>query len=232
MEPKSIHTYLESPQVELYNYDLDIRVTDFPAAPDRGWLYYFSLQVNFTDFNEWSHGGFQWSGTPEFANNGNKGVNWGGGSDWAGYGGIGVNNTPFTWEMHRWYRYRVWRVDDDAQAFHRWLFAVMDYETGQEHQFGTVRTKSNWIKSAVVFTETGYGVQCETPRTRVEWRNPCFRTTQGQFTPLVGIANYNGTCTEPNNTDQGLITLSPLLWFHSTNSPRHVQPDTRLWQKN
>lgn len=230
MEPKSIHTYLESPQVEIYNYDVDIRVTVFPPTPDRSWLYYFSLQVDFTDFNEWSHGGFQWSGTAEFANNENRGVNWGGGSDWAGYGGIGVTNTPFTWELNKWYRYRVWRVDKDADGFQRWLFAVLDYETDKEHQFGTVRTKSVWIKSAVVFTETGYGVQCHTPRTRVEWRCPTFRTPHGEFVPKIGIANYNGTCADPCNTNQGLISHQPLLWFHSTNSPRHVRADTPLWQ--
>lgn len=229
MEPKSIHTWLDCDHSDIYNYEVDVRVTDFPANADRSWLYYFSLQVIFTDHDEWSHGGFQWSGTHEFAANGNKGVNWGGGSNWAGYGGIGVNNTPYTWELGFWYRYRVWRMDKDDQGFVRWLFAVMDYPRGQELQFGTVKTKSSAIRGAVVFTETGYGVKCDSPSVRIEWRNPRFRTPLGEFPALVGIANYNGTCSDPCNTDQGLLSESPRSWFHVTNSPRRVLANTRLW---
>ena len=229
-EPKSIHTWLGSDKSEIYNYDVDVRITVFPEEPDFHWLYYFSLHVNFTDHEEWSHGGFQWSFTSEFRNNGNKGVNWGGGSDWGGYGGIGVNNTPFTWQTGTWYRYRVWRVDKDADGFRHWVFAVLDYATGQEQQFGTVKTKSEWIKEAVVFTETGYGVKCNTDRTSVEWRNPIFRcTTAGEFEPQTGTANFNGTCTGAHNTQQGLIARSPLHWFHSTNSYRTLEPNDRLW---
>lgn len=229
MEPKSVHTYLESYAKDVYAYDVDVRITDFPASADRQWLYYFSLQVNFAGHDEWSHGGFQWSGTQEFQDNNNKGVNWGGGSDWAGYGGIGVNNTPFTWECDRWYRYRVWRVDDDPEGYHRWLFAVMDYTTKIEHQYGTVRTKSHTIASAVVFTETGYGVQCDSPTARVEWRFPCLHTPAGQSGPHRIVANYNGTCANPHNTNQGLLSSSPISWFHETNTERLIHPDTCIW---
>ncbi len=229
MEPKSIHTWLDAKHPEVYNYDVDVRITAFPSNCDKKWLYYFSLQVNFAHHNEWSHGGFQWSGTEEFATNGNKGVNWGGGSDWAGYGGIGVNNIPYTWQIGVWYRYRVWRVNRDNQGFNRWLFAVMNYSTGEEQQFGTVKTKSSAISGAVVFTETGYGVQCDSPRVRVEWRHPCYRSPLGERMAQVGIANYNGNCTDPCNTDQGVISESPRSWFHATNSPRQVAADTPLW---
>jgi len=229
MQPKSIHTYLEAETSDIYAYDVDVRVTHFPPSADRRWLYYFSLQVNFTHHKEWSHGGFQWSGTHEFRDNANKGVNWGGASDWAGDGGIGVNNTPFTWECDRWYRYRVWRVDDDSQGYHRWLFAVLDYATNKERQYGTVRTKSHCIANAVAFTETGYGVQCDSPSARVEWRNPRLRTPQGEVLPQIIVANYNGTCVNPANTNQGLLSTSPITWFHETNAIRITQPDTRLW---
>jgi hypothetical protein len=230
MEPKSIHTYLDTKQPEIYNYDIDVRITDFPHDADPGWLYYFSLHVKFTHHDEWSHGGFQWSGTKEFASNGNKGVNWGGGALWDRSGGVGVNNTPFTWELGMWYRYRVWRVEKDDHGFNRWLFAVMDYTNGQELQFGTIKTKSSEISGAVVFTETGYGVQCDSPSVRVEWRNPCFRTPHGEFKADVGIANYNGTCSDPCNTDQGILSDSPRAWFRLTNTPRHVQAETALWR--
>lgn len=229
-EPKSVHTWLDSDKIEICNYDIDIRIVDFPSNPNRSWLYYFSLQVNFTDHEEWSHGGFQWSGAKEFANNNNKGVNWGGGSNWAGYGGIGVTNKPYTWETGKWYRYRVWRTDKDENDHWKWLFTVLDYETDQEIHLGTVITKSDWIRNATVWIETGYGVQCDTKRACVEWRNPIFRcTTPGEFSPNKGTSGYNGTCSGSNNTNQGLISTSPLMWFQTTNSIRTLQSDKRLW---
>jgi hypothetical protein len=106
----------------------------------------------------------------------------------------------------------------------------MDYNTNQEQQFGTVITKSEWIKGALVFTETGYGVKCNTARASVEWRNPVFRCSDtGEYAPENGTANYNGTCTEEHNTQQCLISKSPLQWFHATNSYRTVNPNDRLW---
>jgi len=44
-EPKSIHTWLDSPEPGIYAYDVDVRVNEFPKNPVRGWLYYFALQV-------------------------------------------------------------------------------------------------------------------------------------------------------------------------------------------
>ena len=229
-EPKSTHTWLDSDKSEIYNYDIDIRIVDFPTSPDKNWLYYFSLQVNFTDHEEWSHGGFQWSGTKEFANNNNKGVNWGGGSNWAGYGGIGVTNTPYTWKIGKWYRYRVWRLNKDEKGYWQWAFFVLDYETGKEKQLGTVITKSKWIKNAVVWIETGYGVKCDTDKAYVEWRNPVFRCSEsGEFSPKKGVASYNGTCSGENNTNQGFISSEPLMWFQSTKSKRMVFAGEKLW---
>lgn len=228
-EPKSIHTWPDSSKSKIYNYDVDVKIRNFPANADRKWLYYFSLQVNFTGHDEWSHGGLQWSGTQEFRDNNNKGINWGGGSDWAGYGGIGSTNTPFTWNLGKWYRYRVWRLNKEKDGLYRWLFAVLDYETGKERQYGTVKTKSEWIKNAVVFTETGYGVKCDTPQTYIEWRNPVFRDLSGKFKPEKGVATYNGTCDGVPNTQQGIISKSPLQWFHATNSRRTINPYDKLW---
>jgi hypothetical protein len=231
-EPKSTHTWLDSDKSGLYNYDIDIRVVDFPKETEASWLYYFSLQVNFTDHDEWSHGGFQVANVVEFSNNNRKGVNWGGGSDWAGYGGIGRTNTPFTWEVGKWYRYRVWRLSKDKDGFWQWGFWVLDYETGVEKMFGTVKTKSEYIKNAVVWIETGYGVQCDTDRVNIEWRNPKFKcTAPGDFSPEKGTATYNGTCDGVNNTNQGLISTSPLHWFQTTKSRRTTENNQILWEK-
>lgn len=227
-EPKSIHTWLESPEPDIYAYDVDVRINKFPTDPDKRWLYYFALQVNFTGHDEWSHGGLQWAGVKEFENSGNKGINWGGGSDWAGYGGIGRTNTPFVWDTGKWYRYRCWRLDP-KDGLWRWLFALQDYETGKDGQYGTVVTKSKYIKSAVVWMETGYGVKCDTERAEVEWRSPVYRTPAGIFKPVAGTTSYNGTCEGSKSTEQGLISKDPLRWFQATNSRRTVAPGTKLW---
>ena len=228
-EPKSTHTWLVSDKAQVYSYDVDVRVVNFPSNPNRSWLYYFSLQVNFTDHDEWSHGGIQYANAAEFANSNNQGVNWGGGSDWAGYGGIGRTNVPYTWEIGKWYRYRVWRLNKNKNGLWEWLFTILDYQTGNERQIGIVVTKSDWIKSANVWIETGYGVQCETDRATVQWRNPNFKSTSGGFVPSQGVATYNGTCSGANSTNQGLMSSSPLVWFQTTNSSRTVMPNQRLW---
>ena len=228
-EPKSIHTWLESPEPDIYAYDVDVRINEFPRNPGRGWLYYFALQVNFTGDDEWSHGGLQWAGAKEFEKSGSKGINWGGGSAWAGYGGIGRTNTPFVWEKGRWYRYRCWRLKKENDGLWRWLFAVLDRETGKEGNYGTVRTRSEFIKSATVWMETGYGVQCDTERADIEWRNPNYRTPKGTFVPVSGTATYNGSCEGAVSTQQGLVSRSPLQWFQSTNSRRTTAPNTKLW---
>ncbi|REJ75997.1 MAG: hypothetical protein DWQ47_10255 [Acidobacteria bacterium] len=228
-EPKSIHTWLTPPRSDNYACDVDIRINRFPVAPDKRWLYYLSLQVNFTGHDEWSHGGIQWAGAKEFRDNNNKGINWGGGSDWAGYGGIGSTNTPFTWETGKWYRFRAWRLDKNEEGLYQWLFAVMDRASGVEKQYGKVVTKSEYIKNAVVFTETGYGVSCGTETVDVEWRDPVFRHPGGTSGPDTGTATYNGTCDGANSTQQGLISRNPLQWFHATNTRRTVAHNSRLW---
>ncbi|MDP3444017.1 MAG: hypothetical protein Q8T08_14265 [Ignavibacteria bacterium] len=229
-EPKSIHTWLDSDKSNLYNYDIDLCVVDFPSMPNTKWLYFFSLQVNFKNHNEWAHGGFQFADVEKFKSNQRKGVNWGGGSDWSGYGGLGTTNTPFTWELQKWYRYRVWRLPVDNKGFWHWEFWILDYETGFDKQFGTIRTKSEFINNACVWIETGYGVQCDTERAYVKWRNPIFRClTQGLFSPNKGTATYNGTCEGANNTNQGLVSTDPLIWFQTTNSPRTVNNYENLW---
>lgn len=231
-EPKSIHTWFDSDKVEIYNYDVDVRIADFPDTPDKSWLYYFSLQVVFTDHEEWGHGGLQWSNAAEFRDHGNLGVNWGGGSDWAGYGGNGVTNTPYKWETGKWYRFRVWRLEKDNEGYWKWLFAVLNYETNEERQLGTIITKSAWIHNAVVFTETGYGVSCDTDAVKVLWRNPVFRcTTPGEFTPNKITATYNGTCTGAYNTNQVKAEEGGVRqWYHVTNTPRCTADGTLLWQ--
>lgn len=229
MEPKSIHTYLDSKFDQIDAYEVDVCVKEFPSTVVPSWLYYFAIQVNFTSYDEWSHGGFQWAHIKEFNDSANKGVNWGGGSSWAGYGGIGVTNTPFIWQCNKWYRYRVYLGAEDPNGLNQWHFSILEYETNNLYQYGTVRTKSFYIKSAVVFTETGYGVQCNSPKVKVEWRNPIFLTDSAEFIPEKGVANYNGTCVDPTNTNQGLLFNEPLHWFHETNAFRIIEPDTILW---
>jgi carbon monoxide dehydrogenase subunit G len=126
------------------------------------------------------------------------------------------------WRQNRWYRYRTWRVDKDDTGYWQWLFTVLDYKTREETQIGTIRTASEWIKQAVVFTETGYGVTCDTWIT-VNWSNPIYRcTTPGEFTPEGALATYNGTCPEERSTDQKLTDREPFQWWHRTGRVRKL----------
>ena len=56
MEPKSIHTWLEPRRTDIYEYGVDVCIEKFPVSPSQSWLYFFSLQVNFTEDDEWGHG--------------------------------------------------------------------------------------------------------------------------------------------------------------------------------
>ena len=224
-EPKSIHTWFIDLKTGIYNFDVDVRIQALPRNLDPRWLYFPSLQVNFDQHDEWGHGGIQWA-------SGQKKINWGGGSS-TGYGLAfdgkeNRNLESFSWETGRWYRYRVWRLDKDDAGYLRWLFTVLDYQSGKEQQVGTLRTVSKSISGAVVFTETGYGVRCDTDPIIVQWRNPTYRTAAGQFTP-GGRANYNGTCTGEVNTNQMLISRNPPSWYHATREKRATAPNTRLW---
>lgn len=230
-EPKSTHTWLQTSHDRIDAYSIDLRITDFPQRAERSWLYYFSLQVNFTDHDEWSHGGIQWAGVSEFADSGNKGVNWGGGSDWAGYGGIGRTNTPYIWKKNTWYRFRVERLAEKKGDLFLWAFYVMDYRTKQELYAGTVNTKSKYIKDAVVWMETGYGVVCDTDKARIEWRNPKYRIPgkAEELYPTAGTVSYNGTCTGPYNTEQKLVSNSPLTWSQETKARRTQAAGVQLF---
>ena len=232
-EPKSTHTWLQTNHDRIDAYSVDLRITDFPQRAERSWLYYFALQVNFTDHDEWSHGGIQWAGVSEFVDSGNKGVNWGGGSDWAGYGGIGRTNTPYLWKKNTWYRFRVERLAEKKGDLYRWAFYVMDYPTQQELYAGTVNTKSKYIKDAVVWMETGYGVVCDTDKARIEWRNPKYRIAgkAGDLYPTAGTVSYKGTCTGPYSTEQKLISNSPLTWSQETKAQRTQAAGVQLFSE-
>ncbi|MGO9571634.1 MAG: twin-arginine translocation signal domain-containing protein [Desulfomonilaceae bacterium] len=230
-EPKSIHTWLESYQKGILEYKVDINVDKFPVQPDRNWLYYFAIQVNFAEDDEWAHGGLQWAESEEFKTSHNLGINWGGGSKSRGYGGLGRTNKAFRWKVGHWYTYGVFRNDRKNTGKHEWRFYVQDCGSGTRIDCGFITTyKSDLIVKAVLFTETGYGVKCDSPSVRVLWRNPRFRTPDGEGTPSAGIANYNGTCENPHNTNQGMISNDPILWSHCTNCLRTTPKGTQLWK--
>lgn len=224
--PKSTHTYLRGLNPDIYSFDVDMRIREFPADAEPGFLYFPAIQVDFEEHKEWAHGGVQWTR--------GKKANWGGGST-TGYGKTFDGEkmsivVPFDWVEGRWYRYRVWRLDPDETGYHRWLFTILDYETGVETRVGSVRTVSKYIKGAMVWTETGYGVVCDTNSIVVEWRNPAYRTAAGEFGPKSGIVNYNGTCSDPHNTNQEVTGSDPLSWIQTTNSPRTIEAGQELWR--
>ncbi|MBK8090944.1 MAG: hypothetical protein IPK32_02800 [Verrucomicrobiaceae bacterium] len=229
MEPKSIHTWFESDAVGMVGYSVDICISTFPENAPFKWLYSLALQINFTGHDEWAHGGLQWAEDKAYKESSNKGVNWGGGSDWAGYAGNGRTNTPFAWKVGNEYGYQVKRGEVDSNGLTHWHFSLVDYSTNRKMSCGIVKTKSVFIRRALVFTETGYGVQCDSPPIRVEWSNPMVECEEGQKSPHILKANYNGTCEGELTTNQGIISTSPLRWYHQTSCSRITGPNTVIW---
>jgi len=230
-EPKSIHTWFETDHNDIIGYSVDVCIAEFSANIPITWLYYPALQLYFTDHDEWAHGGLQWAGVVEFKESSNKGINWGGGSSWAGYGGNGRTNCPFVWQVGQTYGYQARRGNIDQNGLTHWLFKVVDYAAGAEFMCGAVKTKSSFIKQGMVFTETGYGVQCDSPPVRIEWSNPCFETPSGRGIPHRLVANYNGTCPDEMSTNQDLVSATPLHLFHETSCRRTIPPNRVLWPK-
>lgn len=226
------HTWLTSNEPGIYAYDIDLRVTEFTKPTNEDWLYFFALNINFGGGVEWAHGGLQHTG--QFRRYDSLGVNWGGHVTGSGES-IGHNIRPYRWLPNKWYRYRVWKVSPQSGIAnkHGWLFAIMDYETQQEDRYGCVETLSEWITSASVFLEDGYGSeQCDCPTVRAEWRNPTYRTAAGTHTPSCAITGYNGrSCPPDRREDQGMIQNNAGLrhWYHALRVPNTLPTDSILW---
>jgi hypothetical protein len=220
-EPKSIHTWLYGPNdQDIYSYDVDIRIDSFLTNPNPDFLYFWSLCVYFNDGSA-AHGGLQWA-------SGGKKANWG------GYGLVGGTQSiviNYPWETGKYYRYRVWRLSQKPDGSFEWGFWILDYSTNIETYVGKVTSWGSLINNVVIFTETGYGVQCDTPTVRVRWKSPKYNSVSGgtNLIPTKGLANYNGTCVDPNNTDQRLISTNPIEFIHLTNTTRTILPNTYLF---
>jgi len=221
-EPKSIHTWLDGPyDDQIYNYDIDIRIDTWISNPDPNWLYFWAICVYFSDEQGdpkgAAHGGIQWA-------SGGKKANWGG---YELVGGTQSIVIDYNWQPNKWYRYRVWGLGQNPDGSYNWGFWLLDYETNIETFVGSVTSWGRYISDICVFTETGYGVLCNTPSVQVRWKNPAYKSfaTGGvNNTPTKGTATYNGTCSDPNNTDQRLIGVNPVEFLHLTNTIRTV-PD-------
>ncbi|MGC8956191.1 MAG: InlB B-repeat-containing protein, partial [Fervidobacterium sp.] len=220
-EPKSIHTWLDGPYgSDIYSYDVDLRIDSFPNNPDPNWLYFWALCVYFNDGSA-AHGGLQWA-------SGGKKANWG------GYGLVGGTQSivlNYNWQTAKWYRYRALRLSQQPDGSWAWGFWILDYSTGIDTYIGSVTSYGSVINDIVVFTETGYGVTCDTSM-QVSWRSPNYNSISGGtgITPTSGYATYNGTCSDPCNTDQRLISTNPIQFIHLTNTTRTTLPNTYLFQ--
>lgn len=221
-EPKSIHTWLYGlNDQDIYSYDVDIKIDSFLSSPSPSFLYFWALCVYFNDGSA-AHGGLQWA-------SGGKKANWGGYGLVGGTQSIVVN---YPWDIGRYYRYRVWRLSQQPDGSWEWGFWILDYSTNIETYVGKVTSWGSLINNVLVFTETGYGVQCDTPTVQVRWKNPKYNSVSGgtNLIPNKGKANYNGTCLDPHNTDQRLISTNSIEFIHLTNTTRTTAPNTYLFQ--
>jgi hypothetical protein len=210
-EPGAIYTIFSGiSSSSVYNFDVDIRIDQFSSAPP-GSVYAWILVIVFSDGSA-SEGGFQW-------NSGTKQAKW---------GSTFVN---FDWQVGQWYRYRVWRLQQNPDGSWRWGFWILNYSTGQETFIGYVDSNGQFISTTQtprVYTGAS-GVACTDPSVEASWRNPVYRNGGGPSTALSGTASYiNSTCTDPNNTNQWFVSPSP-EWKHKTNTPRTTSEGTVLW---
>jgi hypothetical protein len=216
-EPGAIYTIFSGiSSSSVYNFDVDIRIDQFSSAPP-GSFYEWVLTIVFSD-GSWAEGAFQW----------NSGVKQ---AKWAGGGLVGGSTVNFDWQVGQWYRYRVWRVGQNPDNSWRWGFWILNYSTNQETFIGYVDSNGQFISTTQtprVSTRVA-GVACTDPSVEATWRNPVYRNGGGPFTALSGTASYiNSTCTDPNNTNQWLVSPSP-EWKHKTNTPRTTSEGTVLW---
>ena len=226
-EPRSTHTWLDyAPGVSnVQSYDVDVRIDAFPDSPDPGWLYYFAIQVNFSDGGGGAHGGLQWA-------SGGQKANWGG-YDLRYAGDVQSIVIDHPWASGTWYRYHVVRDESLPDGTWAWGFSIENLSTGAVCPLGDVYSTGSFISGCVVWMETGYGVVATTPRAQVRWRNPTFTfgPLQIQGHPVAGYATYNGTCIEPHTTDQQIVSANPREWIQLTNAPERTTPaNTYLWQ--
>ena len=85
------------------------------------------------------------------------------------------------------------------------------------------------MNNPVVFTETGYGVNCSTDSMKVSWRNPEYTCSDNESTRVTaGLADYNSVC---DNTNQEIVSKRPLEWTHETNTVRETPEQTVLWSE-
>ena len=226
-EPKSTHTWLDFPAgtSNVQSYDVDVCIDAFPENPDPAWLYYFAIQVDFSEDGGGAHGGLQWA-------SGGEKANWGG-YDLRYAGDVQSIVLDQPWATGVWYRYHVARGTQQPDGTWAWGFWITDLSTGTSRYLGDIYSKGSSISGCLVWMETGYGVVATTPRAQVRWRNPTFTfgplLTAGH--PVAGYATYNGTCVEPHTTDQQIVSSSPREWIQLTNAPVRTTPaDTYLWQ--
>lgn len=229
-----VHTLFDTENHEMSGFNVDVKITEFTKPTNPDWLYFFALQVDFNRDGAWAHGGLQHTG--QFRDHNSLGVNWGGQSHTKPSGdGIGHNVVPFQWSTGTWYQYQVSREAPQSGAagnFH-WLFKVVDLETSDEHSIGRVETISEYIARALVFTEDGYGSEhCESPTTKLEWRNPQYRVPDGLRTPTRAIASYNGQpCPADKLENQAMIANTDLekRWYHVLRVQNTTPEGTVLW---
>jgi hypothetical protein len=209
------HNFTSPSDSLIYQFEVDIRIDQF-SSPPPGSFYEWVLTIVFSD-SSFSEGAFQW----------NSGVKQ---AKWAGGGLVGGSTVSFDWQVGQWYRYRVLRVGQNPNGSWRWEFSALNYSTSQETFIGYVDSNGQFMSATQtprVSTRVA-GVACTDPSVEVTWRNPVY-WSQGAFGASSLTASYiNSTCTNPNNTNQWLVSPSP-EWKHKTNTPRTTSEGTILW---
>jgi len=222
----NIFTSIEASGEKIVEIGLEIMVDDFPSFAPKEALYFWALSVDFVDFpsknifNTWGHIGLQHART--CSSDHSRCANWGGGGslDTGDYGKSGINIISYPWEEGRWYRYIIRKNGSDDEGW-IWEGLIVD-DKGAVTSVGTISggeyiaLNHHGKQNPMIMTETGYGVVCDSPASRVRWRDPYIIGEDGiniEITKLLAFASFD-SC---NKLNQKVISITPIEFTHEYN---------------
>lgn len=190
--PPRVYVWLDWPDENNYNYDLDLRVeSGLPKTKILFWAHQFG-------FNNGPGGyiGLQIvEGKTKAIFSIWEAVSGSNGCDTFSGEGTGIRCLiDYDWKVGESYRLRIWA----EPTTHTWIGAVYNYSTDREVQIGSIVVPDDrgmLSPSSVVWTEYVGFSTCNASFSDAIWSNPVVRNRSGQSTPLQATVTYGeGNC--------------------------------------
>lgn len=228
----SFHLFWHVPSGEWVGAEAVVEIAEAPTVPR---LYFWALQVSFTDRGRrggGAHLGLQWHP----AHPGATAVNWGGyGADGRELTGTtsslpsatgNVNTRDFDWKAGCRYRLRISSSGEaNADGLYAWQGDVLDESSGVETTVRGLWAPGDRLTDAMVWSEVF--ADCDAPGVAVRWRGFTLVGADATEVPVRSVTvNYQslaeGGCT---NTD---TVAEDDAFVQVTATERHCAQGTRL----